>query len=214
MELKFIWVDEYRILKDLGVNFNHSGKHIFNYEGGSLRVTPNKKSVLDFGANVTSVTAIAGQNGSGKTSLCEIVLHSTATYTNGLFGYSFPFKGIVCYADHIFYYEEIAIINLEELDSLGYIMKSFKDSPFEKMEFEWQESFLKGGFIYYSNVLDIRSGIDAVNLANISTQHYIFADHRFNNYYESKDSFGGLGKDYNRNKDKFSPVFIYNLGQA
>ena len=66
MELKFIWIKNYKIIKNLGINFNHSDEHKFEYDGTNLKLIPNQKSVLDFGENITGVTAIAGKNGTGK----------------------------------------------------------------------------------------------------------------------------------------------------
>ena len=93
MELKYIWIDEYNVIENLGFNFNHSDKHRFNFTGDIIELLPNKKLPIAFGPNITGVTAIAGENGCGKSSLCEAILSSTATYTNGAFGFHRAFHG-------------------------------------------------------------------------------------------------------------------------
>jgi hypothetical protein len=78
------------------------------------------------------------------------------------------------------------------------------------MNHEWKESFLKGRFIYYSNVLDLRSHFYAVNLSNISTQNLIAEDYRYSpsysNIFKPKPGGGGV--------DRHSPVAIYYREQA
>ena len=66
LELKYIWIGEFRALKNFELNFCHSGEHVFSYDGSKLSITENKNSPLDFGQNVSSITTIVGKNGSGK----------------------------------------------------------------------------------------------------------------------------------------------------
>jgi hypothetical protein len=54
----------------------------------------------------------------------------------------------------------LEINNQEELLASDFKLVKFKDTPFEDMKEEWRETFMKGGFIYYSNIIDRRSGID------------------------------------------------------
>jgi len=169
MELKFIWIKKHIVIERIGFNFNHSEEHRFEYTDNTLHLLPNTRFTLKFGPNVTGVTAIAGQNGSGKSSLCEAILQSTATLTNGALGINSRFDGIVCFGDHIFIHEELPVQNTEELASAGYRVVRFKDSPFEEMRAEWRDTFARGGFIYYSNILDYRTDFSETNLSNIST---------------------------------------------
>lgn len=182
MELKFIWIKKYRNLNDFGVNFNHSGKHKFNFANGKLNLEPNPKQLITFSENISGITVIAGENGSGKSSICEIVLESTATFVNGALSYNIKFDGIVCYDNYIFYHENISIANVIELKRKRYKLQKFKETPFEKMNQEWRDAFIKGGFVYYSNVIDWRSLIQGMNLANISTQSLISEDHLRTDY--------------------------------
>lgn len=205
MHLKFIWIKEYGVIKRLGVNFNHGEQDTFSYDGSTLRLGVKEPNTINFGARVTGVTAVAGQNGSGKSSLSHIVLHSTATYTNGMFGYDLTFEGIVCYEKHIFYHEDLAINNSEELVQHGYALMKYKESPLENLDWEKKYQFASGGFIYYSNLFDFSSSFDGVNLKNISstnqlstditrsTAHYYRKDKYDYSYRPSKDYMGEIG---------------------
>lgn len=209
MELKYIWVDVYNSIENLGFNFNHSGDHRFNYDERVLTLLPNENFLIKFGPNITGVTAIAGENGSGKSSLCEAVLSSTATYTNGYFGFDRPFKGIVCYGDHIFIHNDLILNNIADLQVAKYKVVRFQDSPFEDMRSEWKETFVKGAFIYYSNILDYRSNIQEANLANISTLESLMGSWHYSTSY-SDSSFSNQNVRNNNVNEKYSLFQIYN----
>lgn len=214
MELEFIWVDDYRSLKSLGVNFNHSGRHHFRYENNNLILLPNEVNKIDFGPRITSVTAIAGENGSGKSSICEISLLTTATRINGAFGYDVKFKGIVVYGHYIFFHNNLTINNIQSLQEEGYIIKSFQESPFEDISFEEREQFMNGGFIYYSNALDLRSDFTAMNLANVSSQNLLREDYITSTSYQSVNPHRGEIFDDFRGMDMTDTIQIYNKGQG
>lgn len=182
MDIKFIWIKEHRLLKDLNFNFCHDGLHEFKYEDEKIVISNKPKDPLDFGNNITNITGIAGKNGSGKSSFCEIILASTATIQNGSFGYNYLFDGIICYGNHFFIQKDIKIDNEKELSDLKYVIIRFNESPFEVMRPEWRESFIRGGFIYYSNYLDKSSAQEEKNLANISTQNCLLNDRIYSTY--------------------------------
>ena len=179
MEIRFIWIEEYReIIEKLNVNFNHDGNHRFNYLNGELELMQNNKSVLDFGPNIKGITAIAGKNGSGKSSICEVLLNAAATYVNGAWGWNEPFKGIVCYGKRIFISKDLALNNKEQIIAAGYEILTFEESPLERLPIGTRNEFHKVSFLYYSNVLDWRSDIDLTNLTNISTHYLLANDYR------------------------------------
>ncbi|MES2649853.1 MAG: AAA family ATPase [Bacteroidota bacterium] len=215
MELRYIWVEDYRVLKNIGFNFNHTGQHLFNYEQGELKLQPNNnRSILDFGEKITSVTAIAGENGSGKSSLVELIIRTTATYSNGGLSYDMIFKGIVCYFDHVFHFNQIVINNKEELEKSGYKVISFNESPFEEMSRVWHHSFQQGAFIYYSNYLDFRSYLDFDNLKNISTAFYLIEDWKYNPNFIRPNLTDTLSKSFVEENDLHSAIRIFNDGQS
>jgi hypothetical protein len=67
------WVEpndkDWKKLKILPKSANMQRKHRFEFDGSNIILHPNPKSVLSFGPKLHGLTAIAGQNGSGKTSL-------------------------------------------------------------------------------------------------------------------------------------------------
>jgi energy-coupling factor transporter ATP-binding protein EcfA2 len=178
LEIQYIWADKYSILKDLDINFYHTGRHRFHYDGQTLQLLDNQLSVLDFGEKVTGVTAIAGPNGSGKSSICGLMFEIAATLANGILGYNILFKGILIIADHILHHHEMTLSNTESLRAQGYTVKEFTKTPLESIQKEQKIDFFKTGFIYFSNTLDWRSDIHQVNLANYSTEALLTQDVR------------------------------------
>jgi predicted ATP-binding protein involved in virulence len=84
MELVYLWVEEYKNIKNQGFNF--SSKFEFHYDKDSKKLTKvrdestTNKSI--FSENI-NITAIVGENGSGKSSLFE-VLSKILTFNSGL----------------------------------------------------------------------------------------------------------------------------------
>ena len=82
MELLYIWIEDYKNIKEQGFNF--SSKHRFEFipekdkdgkiVGGKLHHEENPNHIENFfGENITNVTAIIGENGAGKSSLIEYI---------------------------------------------------------------------------------------------------------------------------------------------
>lgn len=171
MELKYIWIKEYNNIKEQGFNFCHSGNDNFLYDGENLQINPKSQTLINFGENIHSLTAIAGQNGSGKSSLCQIILEAIATNTNGIMSYNIKFEGIVCIDKYICYHKDLKI-NSADLEKLGYTIKIYEESPLISEEPPFN-TFDKLGFIYYSNVLDNRSHFRNISLENLSTEYLL-----------------------------------------
>ena len=83
MELVYLWVEEYKNIKNQGFNF--SPRFSCKYEDGELTVTENEHNSI-FHPNI-NVTAIVGENGAGKSSIQKLIfllifLKKYETYTS------------------------------------------------------------------------------------------------------------------------------------
>ena len=210
MELKYIWVKNHRILIDFQLNFSHTGNHKFSFNNNELILSENEFSHAFFGEKISSMTVIAGRNGAGKSSFCEVVLYATATLQESSFGINYIFEGIVCFENRIYYHEDIIISNEKELIEKNYELITFKESPFEselKNRLD-QDKFLGNlGFIYYSNNFDLKSYQRENNLSNISTTYKIFNDKYYSNIVQTNES-----KLYGKNlKETVSQFNIFSI---
>ncbi|MBN2826068.1 MAG: hypothetical protein JXQ76_12130, partial [Campylobacterales bacterium] len=70
MELVYLWVEKYKNIKEQGFNF--SPRFECEFEGKNLTITPKEhiENFFDEKGNI-NITAIVGENGSGKSSILE-----------------------------------------------------------------------------------------------------------------------------------------------
>lgn len=84
MELLYLWTNTYKVFKNNGFNFG--GKYFYDYDNQKniLKISENKNYIADFfndndsrtnsrNTKIENITAIVGQNGTGKTTLIELL---------------------------------------------------------------------------------------------------------------------------------------------
>lgn len=83
MELVYLWVEDYKNIKNQGFNFSPNFQCDFKAEydeNGRLKdnceliINPKENQLKDFFGKNINITAIVGENGSGKSSLFNIIL--------------------------------------------------------------------------------------------------------------------------------------------
>ena len=79
MELVYLWVEEYKNIKEQGFNFSPRFDCKYDKDSNKLTIDEKKDYVSIFPDNI-NVTAIVGENGSGKSSICN----SLVTSQNGI----------------------------------------------------------------------------------------------------------------------------------
>ncbi|MFZ4400747.1 MAG: AAA family ATPase [Bacteroidales bacterium] len=75
MELLYVWIKQFKGINELGLNF--SNKYYFNYIENEKKVSINQRSNYIpsfFGANISNLTAIVGENGTGKTTILRYLI--------------------------------------------------------------------------------------------------------------------------------------------
>ncbi|MDD5372660.1 MAG: AAA family ATPase [Sulfurimonas sp.] len=71
MELVYLWVEEYKNIKNQGFNF--SPRFTCKYDEASKELTIDEKEHVSIFPENINITAIVGENGSGKSSLFEVL---------------------------------------------------------------------------------------------------------------------------------------------
>ncbi len=149
MELLYVWIEDYKNIKNQGFNF--SPKHWFYYDKKNKQLKHEEKNSNYpnnfFGENISNVTAIVGKNGSGKSNIIQIISKLTS-------GQLFSSKLIFAIWSHrgkseIKYYATSLIkCNLE---------LNLRNLPSNKFH------------IYYTGILQYLSlGSNSINLSTIS----------------------------------------------
>ncbi len=143
MQLLYIWIDNYRNIKEQGFSF--SSEFLFEYdpEKKVLTITDNPNYISNFfGEDIVEVTGIVGKNGSGKSSVLKQYLFSHAY--NGIFMYFY-----------IYAHEGKLLAKTSEM--------SIQNNPDNITQFEIldEETEKKRPFpIYYSPFLDFDHPVD------------------------------------------------------
>ncbi len=75
MELVYLWVEEYKNIKNQGFNFSPRFTCKYDDEKKELMIDENKEYMNIFPENI-NVTAIVGENGSGKTNIITLLMKS------------------------------------------------------------------------------------------------------------------------------------------
>jgi energy-coupling factor transporter ATP-binding protein EcfA2 len=109
MELVYLWVDSYKNIKNQGFNF--SPRFEFHYDKDSKKLTKIRdesttyKSIFPDNINIT---AIVGENGSGKTSILERILDFFIESNNSIIIFAIDEK---LYCNYNNFHDEIEIID-------------------------------------------------------------------------------------------------------
>jgi energy-coupling factor transporter ATP-binding protein EcfA2 len=179
MELKFIWIEEYKNIKKTGFNFNHSVEEEFQFIDDEIIINPklNCTPKKFFNDNITGLTAIVGKNGSGKTNLTEFINYNLAHATNGGLSTYITSRGITIVDKWIFVQNDILINNEDYLNKLGYNILKYENAPLDDDhgEMGWH-NMEKNKYIYYNPTFDLRGIPVRDNLVNISTTMLVYND--------------------------------------
>lgn len=79
MELVYLWVEEYKNIKRQGFNFSPRFRCEYDEKKKELIINENKDYVSIFPENI-NITAIVGENGSGKSSILAEILQCTISH--------------------------------------------------------------------------------------------------------------------------------------
>jgi len=218
MELKYVWIKDYKNIKNVGFNFNHSKKVKFEFKNNELRIEEYDSNIPTdfFGTNFQGITCIVGENGSGKTNLSEYINYSLSHVSNGGLWTYLKLEGFIILDNKIIAQDNIVIKNTSQLKREGYEILRYDMAPLDKGqgELRWHKMEVNK-YIYYNPICDFRVIPVHSNLINISTSNLIYDDFKNSNrtfvtYVNEKNKISA-----HRDNEKMREVdFILNFNKS
>lgn len=133
IELLFVWIKEYKNIKNQGFNFGGEYLFTYNVETKTLKIDKNDnyiknffnynytKSKQDDAINIMNATAIIGKNGTGKTSLLKFIIRNFSNaYGNSNNDNNYTSESIVVFTinENLFIYKH-GSVNIARIEQLG-----------------------------------------------------------------------------------------------
>ena len=162
MELVYLWVDSYKNIKNQGFNF--SPRFECEFKNGNLTICDKKKKECKnneylenfFGENI-NVTAIVGENGSGKSSLVKNIIEGINPYK---VSYDKQ-RMLACWLNHekncIYIHTYINNLNKEKIKSNFEFKIEKNQESFYKYEEGYEKEKFESFFYYLKNYNFLKS---------------------------------------------------------
>lgn len=181
MEILYIYIEKYKALRKLGLNFGGAYRFTYDEEKNILRVQENEMYIKDFycvdgdGAKILNVSSVIGENGTGKSSILQFIKDNISR------GKSLEYPAILVMKEG----EAFKVYSTYwdvEVDNENFSIE-FIENPNEGEIFNFGYDFR--GFpstdvIFFSNIFDGTPGGSMMGLYDISSNGLIYEDYRHN----------------------------------
>lgn len=175
MQIVYYYIEELNDIKQQNINFGD--KYSFNYDPITKEFTAeeNELYIENFYGDNINITAIIGENGSGKTSLINNLIELNDLFFNSN-------KFIVITKNHNLYnisYQGLEVINLnvfpfEKINAIKKNLTNNLENGFNNISYQHSEIFENTDVIFYSNILNFNTNSFNNAIKNISTQHLLY----------------------------------------
>jgi predicted ATP-dependent endonuclease of OLD family len=162
MEILYMWIKQYNS-SIKGQGFNFGGEYLFDFEDKVLKCEKNENFIKDFyGENIRNITAIVGENGTGKTSILKCIIRNLTKnlaniQTEGIF--------VIKEGENVkIYVHKNLPFNKESSNNflrkgLSVSALNFNIEEFETENYVYGKSNIKNldlrtSYIYYSNIYE------------------------------------------------------------
>ncbi|WP_261304010.1 AAA family ATPase [Paenibacillus andongensis] len=187
MILNFIWIDQFKGIKEQGLNLNSQIKIDFDKVRGNLNITNNTLYIPNFFsvnnlensrysqlAKIENICAIVGENGTGKTTILDYIkmIFSSEYYnTKGILVLEFLFDNEL--RKCIFHHKDIQIKS-GNYKEYGFNLYTYEQAR-ELFSFIEKDTSI----IYFSNIFDSKREVEGGCLINLSTNYLLINQNGF-----------------------------------
>lgn len=230
MILEYVWIEDYRVIKSQGFNFNPNVKYNFNPETLELHkevsnVIPDNFFHLK-NDTVTCVNALVGENGSGKSTALEFISRFL-TSQRPLGGFIITSTGIINKSDKEIRFSpdwplpmptllnRLDLINIYRRESGYEDLRDTIDTKNDPLGLRILENFCKDTrLIYYSGVANLE------HTNRVYQSLLSMSDEYENSHYTDISDISLISKDqrrYRSDKAVYSgenPILAYRSGEA
>lgn len=189
MELVYVYIGKYKSLENVGINLSEKYKITYNLEESKLNIEESESFIDNFwGERISSVHAIVGDNGAGKTTILKFIrdfFNHGNTYKNqyGFFVFldkkNYTFNIICCGKNLNFKNfdkpKDIYIINSYSFENIY----GFNIIPTEEYLSVYNYSMRKRMLLLNQNVIYISTNLDNNDYREVN-QYYSYGGHILN----------------------------------
>ncbi len=161
MELLYLYVEDYAEIQKQGFRFSSKIKVNYNEELKTIALSENENYIDNFyGKTISDITAIVGKNGTGKTTVLDIIgldyknrVEASGFYYDGKYHYKDKYFMLYYVDKNIYYIEGFGQCVINNIDSLNEILLNnhLKDSRHREEFFSF---FIKKGKSNRFSIID------------------------------------------------------------
>lgn len=192
MELAYIWIPEFKNIRNQSYNFDNQYYFTFNKKSKELKISKKEKITPDNFfvkrsdnslGKIRNVSAIIGENGSGKSAIFDYIIGIVAPFFSGEAVQFQKLKSAILIVKEksvykILHFNNTKDIILERFDSIE-IDFSYENISTIKGDNKFENNCK---LIYYSNIFDCKTPYNiSKNLIDISTNNLIWNNNNYRN---------------------------------
>ena len=189
MLLNYIWIKDFKNIHNKGFKFSDHYHIDYDQDTGILDIEVNDRHIKNFfPGNISSVTAVIGANGAGKTNLFEYLKYTLASFQKGVSAI-YDYESLIVFDKEVFYHNNLQISNMDDLKGEGFTFLNYKESLAHFMnddrdvdQLDEPDKIYENAYIYYSSIFDMRYEYDPFGLVDVSSNSLIYQERQSNRY--------------------------------
>lgn len=182
MEILYLYIDNYKILKEANINFG--GEYFFQFSKNENLLTVKKNELhIEFfynkpseNSSIKNLSYLVGNNGAGKSTVLQFIIDNFSSgkiFWDKLIVIYKKAEKLKCISTIEFNYDKLLFADVD----IQILSKKKTDPIFD---FGYDKRGIENlDIIFFSNVFDGKEGFNVKGLHNVSTNFLVHNDYRF-----------------------------------